>query len=508
MKEVVGYYVLNDGDYSFMTTVMIESDDGRIIDLFISRILDIHRYSETSFLLTVIREIIDTIDNPYLRSRNGHKLTRLIITDLYLCWVSEPLSCLAVSRDNNAYRSRSRYNALHIGRSLVSVLDILINSGYVAQKVGFFDNTTGRGYTSRIWATQKLVKLFQNLDHNPFTCTYHPDREPIILRDPEGNDIEYDDTSETIRMRNIVKRYNDFLSNIFIDIPTLEETGIMIETVRGPRWLHINQTPNFTRRIFNNNSFQNGGRFYGGWWQHCPKEYRSQIFIDDKATSEIDYSNNHIVLLYAEKGMKWGGGDAYDIECPTDLSHIDDFRALVKSLLLIAINAENESKTYEAFRSEAKTGTPEKRLTNTQLSLVLDLLRKKHSPIADKLASGAGIELQFTDSQITEKIITRCMDHEVPVLIVHDSFIVPDGEEHFIRDTMTRAFKEVTGMEFVPMEEKTHHPEAYLPESSDDYGVDIKAVEAAMEYRHNPVRSERYLQLKQAFDRQRDHLVA
>ena len=34
-------------------------------------------------------------------------------------------------------------------------------------------------------------------------------------------------------------------------------------------------------RVFNRSSFDNGGRFYGPWWQQCPKAWRREIFIND-----------------------------------------------------------------------------------------------------------------------------------------------------------------------------------------------------------------------------------
>ena len=75
-------------------------------------------------------------------------------------------------------------------------------------------------------------------------------------------------------MRKIVKAYNDLLRRTFIDIPTLEEGFIELDDVaKGKsKRLFINQRDKFTRRIFNRGSFEKGGRFFGGWWQRCPKE--------------------------------------------------------------------------------------------------------------------------------------------------------------------------------------------------------------------------------------------
>ena len=83
-------------------------------------------------------------------------------------------------------------------------------------------------------------------------------------------------------MREIVKAYY-FASEDFIDIPTLEEGFIEFDDVaKGEsKRIPINQRDKFTRRIFNWGSFEKGGRFFGGWWQRCPKHWRGSIFIDD-----------------------------------------------------------------------------------------------------------------------------------------------------------------------------------------------------------------------------------
>src|SRR5665213_2823864 len=51
-------------------------------------------------------------------------------------------------------------------------------------------------------------------------------------------------------------------------------------------------------RVFNNGSFKEGGRFYGGWWQGIPSRYRQYITIDGHTTWEYDYSYLHPAMLY------------------------------------------------------------------------------------------------------------------------------------------------------------------------------------------------------------------
>lgn len=99
----------------------------------------------------------------------------------------------------------------------------------------------------------------------------------------------------------------------------------------------------------------------------------------------------------------------------------------------------------QAFRQQSDSGSLEKKLTNAQLGKLLDALSSKHQPIAHKLASGAGIDLMFVDSQITELLIDRFTYHyKCPVLCIHDSYIVPFGYDRRLAKEMQGAFEELT----------------------------------------------------------------
>jgi len=67
------------------------------------------------------------------------------------------------------------------------------------------------------------------------------------------------------------------------------------------------------RRVFSRGSMERGGRFYGGWWQFIPSEFREFITINGQPTVEIDFSELHPRLLYLEQGLEPPSGDLYDI---------------------------------------------------------------------------------------------------------------------------------------------------------------------------------------------------
>jgi hypothetical protein len=426
-----------------------------------SRPLDVHTWSDYPGVNTFVDEILPTLTSVEGNERINKKLLKVLLLDLYVAWVADPNLMLRFDRDNSSYKAKSRYNEIHIGKKIIGLVDTLIQEGIICQKTGFNDRVSRKAFLSRIWASDFLKGKFNDVRFNQFHVYSHEDREPLILRDSAKKDIEYDDTEGTDEMRKLLSDYNSLLSETHIDIHDLEEPVIVTGEGRNRTHLQVNQKSKFVSRIFNNERWDQGGRFYGGWWQRCPKEYRKKIVMDDILTAEIDYSGLHICILYAQEGIDyWGEGneDPYALHGINDINPEIELRAAAKLLLLTALNAENETKTFQAFRSQATTGSAEKKMTNDELSTLLSALKRKHEPIAHKLASGAGIDLMFVDSRITAKIIERFTYHyKSPILTVHDSYIVPIGYDLILKREMKTAFEEVVGPSDTVVEHTTDY---------------------------------------------------
>lgn len=226
-----------------------------------SRPFDVHKSSNhpevNGFVDSIYKEHF-TGGNVNVNVRKKHIKTLLL--DLYVAWKDDPALKITVERSPNAYEGRTRYNEIHISRTTIPVVDTLIEAGLILQAIGRYDRESRRGNTTRIWPTPKLLKLFEEARWGPMDITSHPDRECIVLRDEDGNDIEYEDTDETKQMREKLTRYNDLIDRTFIDIPTLEVPFIEIGGRTASR-VYVNQSNKFTRRIFNRSSFAHGGRF-------------------------------------------------------------------------------------------------------------------------------------------------------------------------------------------------------------------------------------------------------
>lgn len=63
-------------------------------------------------------------------------------------------------------------------------------------------------------------------------------------------------------------------------------------------------------------------------------------------------------------------------------------------------------------------------LTDISISRYYDQWVQAHPVIAKYLSSDVGIKLQYQDSRIAAGIINYFTEKEVPVLVVHDSFII------------------------------------------------------------------------------------
>jgi len=446
-----------------------------------ARPLDVHTWSDHPEVNVFVNEIYSQLSSIKGNERINKKLLKVVLLDLYVAWCTDPELMIMFSRDNNAYKAKSRYNEIHIGKKVIGVVNNLVNEGIIEEKRGFKDRIHDIGFQSRLWASPALKEKFKSARFHQFQFCDHEGRESIVLRNDNKEDIEvYTDTAVTKYSRSLLVDYNTLLGNTHIDICHLNKPVIAIGSGSKAMKLAINQQDKFVRRIFNNSEWDQGGRFYGGWWQRCPKVFREKIVFDDVATAEIDFSGIHIVILYAQEGINYWAEvneDPYSIHGINDIDPDIDLRAAAKLLLLTAINAKTPEKAYGAFRQQADAGSAEKSMTNQQLNSMLHQLKRKHEPIAHKLASGAGIELMYVDSQITERLIERFTRHyRCPILTIHDSYIVPFGYDRILHREMQAAFEAVTGVSQPVVEHTTEYydnledePDPRLTNSMSDY---------------------------------------
>ncbi|WP_404933713.1 hypothetical protein [Nitratireductor sp. L15S-10] len=401
----------------------------------------------------------------------------VILADLYQTHHRDPSKLIMVSLANGAYQ-QSPYNPNRLGiRAVRSVINFMKDAEppYVESYGGNRDHQRERGYPTRIRATRRLIDELDEVIligeggeenpggeiHRPITRNTlegnhnHPDflgifrKEPlplIRLKSPRDGDngsprfLPFAQTPETQRMTGNLNRINSFIDEHWIDLILSNEEFSRLSSFRDEEVDEFGERAEVRQdldlllsrelyRVFNNGDFDQGGRFYGGWWQGIPRQYRRFITINGYPTAELDYSNMQIAMLYAQVGEALND-DAYSLE-GFPASH----RRLLKTTLLKMINADGVIPPPRI----------NERPDGWEWNQIQEALREKHQPIARYFNSGIGVRLQRIDSDIAERVVLAMRERGALALPIHDSFIVWEGRQDQLRTAMADAYRECVG---------------------------------------------------------------
>lgn len=364
-----------------------------------------------------------------------------------------PVMSMGVHLGKNYYTNGGRYHPKHLSyRVVVNVTDFLVAAGYLELlSIGAWHSNPALRRTTRFRATQSLIDLCDEYGINPHMIAPYEHPEIIILRakrrkeQSQGDLVDYEDTPFTRRARKNLERINAFISdhNINLDITDTQEAELLDKMLNDDdptRDKFIDFSKKRLRRIFNNASFEQGGRFYGSWWEQIKSDYRHCITIDGKRTVELDYSGMHFAIMYAELGMDLPMEDPYALE-----GYDNKLRGHIKKAFNIAVNCASRKQAIGALDGRMERGELSGEL-GCGKSLI-EAFEETHPLIKDNIASGEGIMGQFTDSQVAEKILLKGIDIGLCILPIHDGFLTTAGDVLVLEKLMNEAFTEVTGHE-------------------------------------------------------------
>ena len=252
--------------------------------------------------------------------------------------------------------------------------------------------------------------------------------EVIILKAPKkghsgnGELIDYEDTADTNRYRVQIKEINRWLEQADIDLIQFEGEPNVDTTVRQ------------LCRIFNNGSFTNGGRLWGGFWMNLSKPKRhDDLLINRENIVELDYGQMALRLLYGKVGAPIPDGDLYRIP------GLEAFRDGVKKVI-------NSALYTDKLQSRMPQGTRQHFGDHISYNQVLSAIRQHHAPIADHLFSGIGMELQFLESEVTVFVLQSLNAKGITALPLHDGVFIPRSAKGEAIKTMEWSFKQMTGV--------------------------------------------------------------
>lgn len=359
---------------------------------------------------------------------------RFILTLLWRDSISYPPCESSINLRNGYYSELPRYRDNKLTyRQVKAAFDALINCRFIEiTKKGYYMRETGQSGLTKFIPTDRLLERFESLEGHPaFQIKPNLDEETIILRDKidgKNVDIHYDDIRKTNRFRSNLKIINDCLMRHWVDlrIRNTEFSHLAKRISQHSGKEPVDLSRRTLVRIFANGSFEEGGRFYRGWWQNVPSEYRKFITIDEMVTTEYDFSQLSPHMLYFAHNKDMGQEDAYDRVL--DGQH----RKIVKQ----AFNAMVQSKT--------PLNSKPNKIDLDGLEMSWKDLRQKildsHKPISHLFFTGVGNKLQFKDSCIAESVMLQFANQNQAALPIHDSFIMQEGYAGHLEEAMRRAF--------------------------------------------------------------------
>lgn len=347
---------------------------------------------------------------------------------------------IGVRLDGNAWVTKDNrylpdfYSRTHVSR----ILEGLMRGEYI----DFHRRKKGLpGRSSRFGPKSKLIDMMLDYGISLDDITVSEYMETIrvsIKNDKDEKElVDYEDTPQTTQWRKDLAKYRDLLyeQDIKWSPPDVDSGIPKISTYNA-------------YRVFNSTDFNLGGRFYGCFWTYKPKDTRRYITINGNKTIELDYRSCQPKLLYARNGVYYSD-DAYQIS-GYDQDEQGRDRALLKSMFMCMLNNSSRAGAITAFYRdvrEDKELEEFRKSNNFSGADIIASLEDKHSPIIDYFYKEEGLVLQYEDSILCSSIINKFTDQGIPVLTVHDSFIVEEQYEELLQEIMINEFSEYTGLE-------------------------------------------------------------
>jgi len=414
------------------------------------------------FFLKLAKEIEQVPDsNGVLKRSAGIRLPEVARSIRYFIFKALPQLLegrdisISISLDKNHYSSSNIYNVenfrynTHVDRAF----NKLVDAGYIyVSNKGWMDRASGRSDNTKYRLTSKCKDwLLARLDEVGFSGDLYtlitdpellPKRSVLRVQKTVRSDladgllhkerIAVDSTPVSLNIVSDVERINRLLAKTWVDLDLTKEQKIqlekrLIEHKRKEKSQFIRYNDRQLYRVFHDTNFITGGRYYGGWWETIPSEFRRHLVIDGKATVEIDFSGLHPSILYAKEGL----------EMPRDpYAQIlgERYRDTSKKLFNALINAKHDLKGPPR---NVRIRYPDQPLSWVEIK---QRICELHKPICHNFCTGAGLTLMHEDSELATDVMLHFANMGVPCLPVHDSFIIHHAYEDELYEKMEELF--------------------------------------------------------------------
>ena len=372
--------------------------------------------------------------------KTHERMIEAILCDLCLLYLDPQYDAVHLPLSNQVLRKASRYKSPVLGKTLPDLLNIM-----TAPEMDFVVLTKGHknfriidqdlnvvpteGVQSTLSPGPKLLSRIERFAVTQKDIAWSDEQEPIVLRSIKrpgkevAEAVEYTDTQQTDTLRAEMNSINAYLAKADISC----------------NYFNTNPNDRYLRRIFNNNSFDQGGRLYGGFWQRLMSEIRYEhIRINNDMIADCDYGQMSILLLYAEAGAQdqLPEGDLYDLSA---YGIPQECRPGIKKVMQAIINSPD---TPKRLPKGARKHIP----TNISLKQILTAIEQKHLVIYPLMNSNRGMQLFRKESDILLDVLLTLQKNDVVALPIHDAVLVSDEDKETAVSVMKEVFQKHTGI--------------------------------------------------------------
>lgn len=313
-----------------------------------------------------------------------------------------------------------------------------------------FERSAWRGRASNIRPTPEFVEAVARYGVTESDIgSMAEGEETIVLTHKRGKGekelVEYNDTPETIAMREEMAALNRYLSTALLAFlaDSLSPPVCISQRRLSRRFiLPVGEHPMPCA------SFAYGGRLYGGFWEHLSRERRREsLRINGERIAEADLNAVFLRLASAMGGRELDyGSDPY-----MALPGLQQYRRGLKGAIAALFFKPDLKRWPEATRKALPQGLTVKELRIALLQAFPGLVHCLHAApyLGEGAASGAavGYSLFRTESDILVAALRMLREEDgVVALPLHDAVILPASRGELAKRRLEQAARRVSGV--------------------------------------------------------------
>ena len=370
------------------------------------------------------------------RARRGTDQSRYVamasalVLDLAHLTLTLPGASLAVSLQKAFYASERR-PADFLTEGFIDMVKRLSGFPNVLEvRLGFQGHGLGLGRRTTVRPGTALLELFaeKRISLGDIGRNSELQGDCLVLKAPKvkgkSSYLPIPDNDLTRRLRSEVQSINAWIASA--DLLWQEYEGEAA----------VDAGDRFLRRVFNNGSFEAGGRLFGGFWHR--KDRVDRIFFGEECAVGLDYGQMGVRCAYALAGAEPPQGDLYAV--PGLERHRDGVKKVLSALLAadrIPTRFPKGIRTEGLFPRSWK------------MEDVFDPIANHHSAIRHLFGSSLCYRQMYEESCLVVEILLRLKEQGVVALPVHDGLVVGEDHVQLAEDAMREVFKNRIGLEAV-----------------------------------------------------------